>query len=319
VPASVVAAAKPVLDARVARGVVSIERAGQQVGLGSVLAGDGRILAALSTLGAGNDLDARFADGSVVRVRIGHHDRAWDLALLVPQSGRWPEGLIASSREPVRPNANMTSFTFKQKPAASPIILRSHRSILGGDDRPLPDAIEIGSHVNPNDLGSPIIDEDGRVVGMLSRGCMPNENRPCTPVAFGAPITAIKSFLRAVPAAAVAPAAWLGIQGVAENGPVARGVRVTVVHPESPADEAHLKGGDRNASDVIVAVGGTPVGSPEQLAQVIHSHGVGEKIPFVVFGQGKYRTVTVLLRAAPNAPVAPAPAPAPAALPPSQR
>jgi serine protease Do len=310
-------AAKPVsVEEKAARGVVVIERGGQALALGAVLSGDGRILSSLSPLGSGNDLDVRFADGTSVRVKLGHHDRTWDLALLVPQSGRWPEGLIASAREPVRPDASIHAFTLsKGKVSAAPIVLRSHRSLLGGDDRPLENAIEIGSRVNPVDLGSPVIDEEGRVVAVLGRGCAPVENRPCAPVAFGAPIASIKSFLRSVPASAVAPAAWLGIQGVSETGGVAKGVRIVSVHPDSPADQAHLKGGERGASDVILAVSGTPVTSPEALSEAIRSHGVGEKVPLTVFGQGKYHEVVIVLRAAPDAKAAP-PAPVnPAELP----
>lgn len=309
--------AKPVsAEEKAARGVVVIERAGQALALGAVLSGDGRILSSLSPLGSGNDLDVRFADGTSARVKLGHHDRAWDLALLVPQSGRWPEGLIASGREPVRPDASIHSFTLsKGKASAAPIVLRSHRSLLGGDDKPLENAIEIGSRVNPVDLGSPVIDEDGRVVAVLGRGCAPVENRPCTPVAFGAPIASIKSFLRNVPSNAVAPAAWLGIQGVSETGGVAKGVRILSVHPDSPANEAHLKGGEKGASDLILAVDGTPVTSPEALAEAIRAHGIGEKVPLTVFTQGKYREVVIVLRAAPDAKAAP-PAPAnPAELP----
>jgi serine protease Do len=293
--------------------------------------GDGRILTALSPLGPGNDLDARFADGTIVRVKLGHHDRAWDLALLVPQTGRWQEGLAASAREPVRQDAVIRSFSLNRtKIAAAPITLRSHRTLLGGDDRPIDSAIEIGSRVSPLDLGTPLIDEEGRVVGILGRGCAPVENHPCTPVAFGAPIAAIKNFLRTVPPTAVPPAAWLGIQGVAEKGGVAKGVRVLGVHPRSPAEEAKIKGGDASESDVILAVDGVPVTTPEALADAIRSHGVGEKVPLTLLSQGKYRDVVVVLRAAPEAKAAPPPPanpaelptaydPAPPALPPAKR
>jgi len=125
-------------EERALRGVVIIERAGQALGLGTVLMGDGRIITALSPLGPGNDLDARFADGSTSRVKLGHHDRAWDLALLVPQTGRWVDGVAASSREPVRPDATIRSFSLSRSTiSAVPIVLRSHRSLLGGDDKPI--------------------------------------------------------------------------------------------------------------------------------------------------------------------------------------
>jgi serine protease Do len=325
-PAAPPAKADPKADAskkelspeeRALRGVVTIERAGQPLGLGAVLMGDGRILTALSPLGPGNDLDARFADNTVVRVKLGHHDRAWDLALLVPQTGRWLDGLAASAKEPVRPDATIRSFTLaRSKVSPVSVVLRSHRALLGGDDKPINDAIEIGSRVSPMDLGAPIIDEDGRVVAILGRGCAPNENRPCTPIAFGAPIAAIKNFLRTVPPTAVAPAPFLGIQGVAETAGVAKGVRVVSVAPQSPAEEAKLKGGDRSESDVIVAVDGAPVTTPEALADAIRAHGVGEKAALMLFSQGKYRDVTVTLRAAPEKPAAPPPPANPAELPP---
>lgn len=312
---------EPSVEERALRGVVVLERGGQVVGLGAVLAGDGRILTALSPLGHGNDIEARYIDGSVARMKVGHHDRVWDLALLVPQTGKWKEGLTASGRDPVRKDAQIRSFSaVRGKTAAVAVTLRGHRGLLGGDDRQLDDVLELGSRVHPQDLGAPLIDEEGRVVGILGRGCAPNEGgKPCTPVAFGAPIHAIKGFLRSVPPTAVQPSGWLGIQGVSENGPVAKGVRVTSVHPGSPAEEAQLKGGDKGAGDMILAVDGVPVTSPEALAEAIRTHAVGEKVPVTVFGaDGKYRQVTVLLRGAPDPKAAPSATPAhPAELPPA--
>ena len=187
-------------EEHVPRGVVVVERAGQALALGAALSGDGRILTALSPLASGNDLDVRFADGTVVRVKLGHHDRIWDLALLVPQAGKWSEGLLASSRDPVRPDAAIRAFSLgRNKVLATPIVLRARRTLLGGDDKPIENAIEIGSRVSPTYLGSPLLDEDGRVVAVLGRGCAPNDNRPCTPVAFGIPVAAIRTFLQTVP------------------------------------------------------------------------------------------------------------------------
>jgi serine protease Do len=306
------------VEERALRGVVSIERGGQALALGGVLSGDGRVLTALSPLGHGNDLEVRFADGSAVKVKLGHHDRTWDLALLVPQTGKWKDGLLASSKDPVRQDATIRSFTLaKGKIGPTPLMLRSHRTLIGGDDRALDNAIELGSRVSPGDLGSPIVDEDGGVVAVLVRGCAPNDKGPCTPVAFGAPIAAVKAFLRSVPPTAAPPSAWLGIQGVAESTPSAKGVRILVVHSDSPAEEAHLKAGDRSVGDVILAVDGTPVTTPEALSDAVRAHAVGEKVPLTVFGQGRYRQVLVTLRPAPDAqPASAAPSAHAAELPP---
>lgn len=293
--------AEPTVEVKAMRGVVIIERAGQVLGLGTALSGDGRILTALSPLGSGNDIDVKFADGKVVRAKLGHHDRMWDLALLVPQTGKWTEGLTASTRDPVRPDATIRSYsTSRGKVAPGAMVIRGRRTLLGADDVELPNALELGSRVSPLDLGSPIIDEDGRVVSLLVRGCAPNEGRPCTPVAFGVPINAIRSFLKTVPATAVPPSAWLGIEGVADVATVVKGVRVQAVQPNSPAAEAKLVGGDATASDLIVAVDGAPVTTPESLVEAIRARAIGDKVPLLLFGQGKYRQVTVVLRQAPD-------------------
>lgn len=285
----------PTVEERAARGVVVLERNGQVLGLGAVLAGDGRILAALSPLGAGNDLDARFADNTVARVKLGHHDRKWDLAFLVPQSGKWAEGLTASSRDAAGLTGVRAFSPQKGKAAPSPIVVRGKRALLGGDDKVLENAIEIGSRVSATDLGAPLIDEEGKVIGLLARGCLPAEGaRPCTPVAYGVPMSAIKLFLKTVPASAVAPAAWLGIQGVGETG-VAKGIKVTVVHPGSPAAEAKLREGDR-----ILAVAGDPVGTPDELADAIRAQAVGAKVALIVITGGKFREISVVLKAPPD-------------------
>jgi serine protease Do len=51
---------------------------------------------------------------------------------------------------------------------------------------------------------------------------------------------------------------------------------------------------------MILAVDGVPVTSPEALADAIRARAVGEKVPLTLLSGGKYRQVTVLLRAAPD-------------------
>jgi serine protease Do len=296
-------------EVKAGRGIVVLQRAGQPIGLGVVLGGDGRILTALSPLGSGNDVEAKFADDSVHKVKLGHHDRIWDLALLVPQTGKWTEGLAASSGDPLKEDATIRAFSSfgKTKPAPTPVDLRGRRTLIGADDQSLTNALELGSKVNAKDLGSPLIDERGRVVGILGRACLPLEGKPCAPVAFGIPVQAIKGFLKTVPADAVPPSAWLGIQGASETTPVAKGVRVVSVAKGSPAADAKLKAGEKGIGDVIVAVGGQPVTTPEELSAAIKKRAVGEKVALTVLSKGQYRSADVVLRAPPDKAAAAAP------------
>jgi serine protease Do len=295
---------------RARQGLVVIEQVGKAVGIGSVLAGDGRILTALSNLGHGNDLDARFADGSVSRVKLGHSDRAWDLALLIPQNGRWKSGLRASRTPATDAGSLLRTFSLvgnAKDLAAARTIVKGKKTLLGGDSELLPDALEMATRFKSTDIGSPIVDDRGDVVGVIARACAPLPNQPCARVPFGVPNSAVKAFLRTVPANAVPPAPWLGIQGVAADTGSARGVRVLGVHPRSPAAAAGLKGGeDKAKADTVVAVNGAPVTSPEALADAINAHAVGDSVDLLLFGGGKFRQVTLTLRPAPDS-VKPAP------------
>ncbi len=292
---------KGLRDAR--NGVVTIEREGKVLGVGTVLAGDGRILTALSNVGHGNQLDVRFADGSVSRVRVGHTDRAWDLALLVPQNGRWQKGLRASSETAQNQGASARMYSLQDKNLRlSRAILKNKRTLMGGDSELLQDAVEIGSNLRESDVGGPMLDGKGDVVAMVARACAPQaDGQSCVPTPYAVPVTALRAFLRTVPPSAVPPAPWLGIKGKAEQvGPV-RGVRLLGVDSQSPAAAAGLHGGSNAAqSDVVVAVDGKPVTTPEQLSAEVNERAVGDSIRLLVYGNGQFREVSMTLRAAPG-------------------
>ena len=246
--ASVAATAAPKVSGleRARRGVVVIERANRPVALGFALTGDGRMLTSLSPLGDGNGLDARYADGSVVHVRVGHSDRTWDLALLVPQVGRWPEGLAAATGgDPLRLGSQVKTFTqVRGRPVVASVVFKSRSDLIGGDGEVLRDALEVSTRVPGVDLGSPVVDDQGQVVALLSRACAAGADAgACQQVSYGAPVEALRQFLRSAPANAIPPAPWMGIQGIAAANAVARGVRIVSVHSESPAAEAGLRGG----------------------------------------------------------------------------
>src|SRR5690606_12742808 len=157
-------------------------------------------------------------------------------------------------------------------------------------------------------VGSPILDRNGDVVAMVARACAPvetaqEETVTCTPVPYGVPAGALRAFLSAAPANAVAPAPWLGVRGIADQVGTVRGVRLRRVEPNSPAAAAGLQGSHvRERSDLIVAVNGVPVSNPDELGTEINKYAVGESVQVLLLGNGKFREATMILRAAPNRP-----------------
>jgi serine protease Do len=282
---------------------VILERAGKVLGVGTVLNGDGRILTALSPLTHGNNIDARYPDGSVSRVRLGHTDRGWDLALLIPQNSHWRTGLKPAKEAAV--NAGLALQTFsqigKKNLALSRTIVKGTDTLLGGDSLLLRDALDLASQFKDSEIGTPIVDAKGDVVAVVAKACAPNGADGCRPVAYGVPVSAIKAFLRTVPSSAVPPAPWLGIQGTADDAGPVRGVRVLGVHPSSPAAAAGLHGGaDKSTSDTVVAIDGAPVLTPEALAGTINTRAVGDTVRVLLYGGGKYREVSLVLKSSPE-------------------
>jgi serine protease Do len=330
-PGSSVAAASPhgtpfpsaqQLYEHVRRGVVAIERNGVPIAIGTVLGGDGRILTALSGLGGGDSADVRYADGTLVHTKVGHSDKASDLALLVPQTGTWKDGLNASEVDPgsSEVRAMLPFHGERLSPIEAGFKGLTEAHTREGDE--LARMFDVALKAPPIP-GAPLLDASGNVVAVLVRACKgpapeaANSDSPwaawagqaqanakatvCTPVVVGAPVSQIRSFLVKTPVTAVAPAPFLGVRGEGQTSGIAHGVRVTAVAPSSPAEKSGVK-----STDVIVAVDGTPVETPETLAQNIGKHAVGDTVKLLVLGDEKFREVGVALRAAPAPTAAPA-------------
>jgi serine protease Do len=279
-----------------------------------VLLNDGRVLTALSALGNVEQPEIRYADGSVVKTKIGHKDKAWDLALLIPLTGRWVDGLVPTGADPQ--GAELRSFLPKSgKLTASPIGVKGRVDPRSKEGEVLRSALEIDLKGGPNTPGAPLIDGTGRVVGILVRACKdasattttpPSATTPpqaaapaapCSAITIGAPVYALRGFLMKTPANAVQPAAWLGLGGAPSESGNVKGVKVMGVGPGSPAEKAGLRAGD--TPDTIVAVDGVPVETPEQLADLIAKRAIGQQVKLLVFSGGKFREASVTLRAAP--------------------
>jgi len=276
------------------KGVVQLELNGRAVGLGAVLSGDGRIVTSLTALGTADTVDVRYADGHTVRGKIGHKDTTSDLALLVPQAGRYTEGFSASEQDPLNVELRIFAAGAGNHTTVATTKAKGRIEARSKDGAILTGLLDIDARALA--LGTPVIDPGSHAVGVVVRACqIGGDAGSCTPVNVVAPVAILRAFLVRTPANAVPPAPWLGINGAPEELNGTKGVRVIAVAPRSPAE----KGGLRPQQDMVVAADGQPVESPERLADVISRHAVGETVKLNVFAQGKYREVTIALSGSP--------------------
>lgn len=302
-PAPAVPAAPPNNPAEHARrGVVAVEVAGKPVAIGTVLANDGRILTSLSGLagmGATETVQVRYADGSTVAAKVGHKDIDWDLALLVPQSIKWKEGLAASDIEPNATELRLV-LPLRGKLGAIPVALKGRTDAKSRGGAPLLNTLDLDMKGALSVPGAPVLDSRGNAVGLLVHACQVRSTARCAPVSVGAPISAIRTFLMRTPATAVAPQPWLGLRGAPSQAGSIKGVRVLALAPQSPAERAGLKASaEPDGGDIIVAVDGAPVETPEQLADAIGRKAIGDTAKLLVFDGTKFREAPVTLRPAP--------------------
>jgi S1-C subfamily serine protease len=186
--------------------------------------------------------------------------------------------------------------------------------IVSALDRELPGSrgarirglIQTDAAINPGNSGGPLLDGAGRLIGVNTAIYSPSGGS--AGIGFA---VAVDTVARVVPqliaTGRYAPPS-LGIETDAQiNALAARqglaGVLVLGVQPGSGADRAGLRparllrDGRLVPGDVIVAVGGTPVFSADDLLAVLERHTAGETVTVDFLRDGDRRSVQIALDA----------------------
>ena len=183
----------------------------------------------------------------------------------------------------------------------SGIVSALHRTISTDESTSLSDVIQTDAAINPGNSGGPLLDSDGRVIGINTAIASPAD---ANNIGFAIAISSAEPTLRRLESGSSKPvqAGFLGVHVesvdasiVAEqNLKVDHGAFVGDVTPSSPADRAGIRVGD-----VIVKVDTTPINVATDLTGAIQDHQPGDKVTIVVDRNGTRHSFAVTLATRP--------------------
>ncbi len=296
----------------------------QDGGLGSgfVLDGDGFIATNTHVVTNGQGLSrarqvfVNFADGNRVPARIIGTDPNADVALLKVD----PRGLSLTPLELGRledlqvgdPVAAIGSPFGEEQSLSVGVVSALDRNIASLTDFGIGDAIQTDAAINRGNSGGPLLDAQGRVIGINAQ--IRTETGEGAGVGFAVPVDAVRRSLELLREDGEAEYGFLGVstqelypQLAEELGlDVDVGALVSEVVEDSPAEDAGLTAGDRRIEfqgqtdiaadgDVIVAVNGEQLTRSADLADLVSLLEPGERVELGILRDGERRTVEVEL------------------------
>jgi S1-C subfamily serine protease len=149
--------------------------------------------------------------------------------------------------------------------------LRDEKDPIDGTHR----FIQTDAAINPGNSGGPLVDLDGRVIGINT--ALYTQGGGSEGVGFALPVDDVRLEMDRILGRQPRPG-WLGIVTI----PSSRGLGVAAMIPEGPAERAGLA-----VRDVIQTVSGKAVGSREDLIAILEQHRRGDvvKVEYLRGGQ----------------------------------
>lgn len=295
-------------------------------GSGFVWDADGHIVTNNHVVDGADKVTVVFADGTEADATVVGTDPGADLAVVkvaVPAGRLRPIQIGDSDAVKVGQMAIAIGNPFGlANTMTSGIVSAIGRTIeSGATPFSIPEVIQTDAPINPGNSGGPLLDRQGRVIGINSQ--IISRTGANAGIGFAVPINIARRVVPELIQGGDYDYAWLGITGqtlTAEAADAAdlpagtRGALVVAVATGGPADKAGLKGGDRQVADgatgdqlvvggdVIVGLDGQAVeGMDDMIAYLTRETRPGDRVTLEVVGAGgERREVTVTLEKRPD-------------------
>jgi 2-alkenal reductase len=303
-------------------------------GSGFVLDGDGYVATNAHVVTTGTpgstqraeQVFVEFSTGDRVEARVVGTDPNADVALLkVDPEGLELTPLTLGSSNRLRvgePVAAIGSPFGERQSLTVGVVSAVDRNIESLTRFQIGNAIQTDAAINPGNSGGPLLDRNGRVIGINAQ--IKSQSGGGEGVGFAIPVDTVRRSLRELREKGRVDYGYLGVSTLLLYPQLAErldlnvetGALVAEVEADSPAEDAGLEAGDRTFTfqgqpnvpedgDVIVAVDGHRLTRRNDLADVISAMPAGREVDLEVVRGNDRRDLTVTLGRRPARPPAP--------------
>ncbi len=289
---------------------------GEATGSGFVVGKDGTILTNAHVVEGAESVTVSFEEGGEeVPAEVKGVDTSTDLAALkidpsdVEDLEVLPLGDSSKVEvgDPVVAIGNPFGYS---RTVTTGIISGLQREITAPDGFQISDVIQTDASINPGNSGGPLLDSNGRVIGINSQ-IATGGGQGSVGIGFAVPVNTAKKLLPQLRQGGEIEHAWLGVQMSDVNAEVAEQLDLPVDHgalvveatEDSPAEDAGIQGGDPetgDGADVITAIDGKTVNTSEDLANAIAAKQPGDSVELELYRDGEKETLEVELGERPS-------------------
>jgi S1-C subfamily serine protease len=290
------------------------QQPGEATGSGFVLNTQGYIATNAHVVAGASDVQVSFGKSNPVHAKVVGKDLSTDLAVIKVDPAKvklTPLPLGDSSKlqvgDPVVAIGNPFGF---DDTVTTGIVSALGREIQAPNNFSIDHTIQTDAAINPGNSGGPLLDQQGRVVGINSQIATGGAGKGSVGIGFAIPVNLAKQVFPTLIKSGRVPHAYVGVTTAALsptivrdlNLPSSSGALVQAVEPGSPAAKAGLRAGRTQTAgalvaggDLIVGVDGKPVRTPSDIAAAIATHKPGENVTIDFYRGHAKRSATVTL------------------------
>jgi serine protease Do len=266
---------------------------------GFIVRSDGYVLTNNHVVEGAKEIVVTLADGRKFNGKIMGRDSRNDLAIVKIEAKNLPAVQLGDS-DAIRPGdfAIAIGNPYGLQHTVTAGIISGLARSLDGDPLEAGIYIQTDAAINRGNSGGPLIDIDGRVVGINTAILAQAQG-----LGFAVPVNVAKSVMDDLISGKKLTYPWIGVQLQDLTSELAeyfelrekRGAIVAYIYPDSPAEKAGLQEGD-----IILRFGNTEIKNTTMLQEQVRKQKAGDKVVIQVWRNKSYMLITVTLGEMPN-------------------